>query len=496
MKSLFEPVNLKAQSHRNPFDLSYQFQNTLPFGALLPCGFWPVNPNDKIRLTNEYQLICDALIRPAFTRMKCHINYYFVPATQIQMSFDNFITGQDTYISSAVQALNVADGSRIPNSLPMFDGTFLSTLFATLAGQKDELGYPMEVGAIRLLDSLGYMNLNAFLDDPNGDITDPSSWTDFIGNNMPEMNFNALACYQKVYYDYFRNPKYEDNDVEAFNLDDVMPGTQAYSARLAKLFKMHYRWAKKDYFMNVQPNTLVSDQQLGYSGLGTPSLTNQGQIFGVPGLLKSEPHVMQNNNTTYTDVSNIGQTTNTGSAKYGTSFGNLETRVSVQNIRTAFAFDRLLRRMREAGADFDKQMLAQFGVAPFDARHGKCYHIGGFVNQLTTNSITNMTNDYQAMQQGPTLGELAGQINFYADNSGKTLEYHVKEMGYIIGVVSISNDNAYQSYRINRYNVFRDRFDFFNPVFEDLGLQPLFKFEMDYTDETSGDPMSPNYTLE
>lgn len=476
MKDYFERPSLKSQSHRNPFDLSYQFQSTIPFGALLPIGFWPVNPNDKFRISNEYQLICDALTRPAFTRLKAHINYYFVPATQIQMSFDNFITGQDSYFSSAVQHINVADGSRVPSQLPMFNGSFLSSLFADFAGAKDELGYPKEAGAVRLLDHLNYCNLTDVL--LHGGIDDPSS-TQFL-SNLPEFNFMGLACYQKVYYDYYRNAKYEDNDVEAYNLDDVGTGILDYSERLSKLFKMHYRWQKKDYFMDVQPSVLANPNDLGYSGLSS-NMTGP-QVFGVPGNLISSPSSTRVNTNTYFNASpnDVGEATVIQLGKQNT--GNLvalNVKNTVANIRTAFAFDRLLRRMREAGADFDKQMLAQFGVAPYDARHGKCYHIGGYTNQITTNSVTNMTGD--------DIGELAGSINFYADNSSKKLDYHVREMGYVIGVISISNDNSYQSYRSARYNVARDRFDFFNPVFEDLGLQPLFAFEMDYTDSTATD---------
>lgn len=484
MKDFFEKPKLKSDSHRNPFDLSFQYQNTLPFGAILPVGCWRVNAGDKLRINNELQLVCEALVRPAFTRMKVHTNYYFVPATQIMMYFDNFITGQDSYFSQAVKNVAENDGSYVPNNVPVFDATFLSSMFQDMSNRVDELGYNLGYGAARVLDSLNYGNFCKLIND--GVLDDPAELANFV--DLPNMNLFALAAYQKVYYDYFRNPLYENNDTEAYNFDDIAPSKILTSndwdyGRFGKLFRLRYRWLKRDYFTQVQPNSMVSASQLGYSGLST-NLNNQNNLFGVPGMLTPEPFQGNYTNTNYNMANNNGAAVSVGINKQGSSVGSLAVRMTTASIRTAFAFDRLLRRMREAGADFDKQMMAQYGIAPYDARHGKCYHIGGYVNQIATNSITNSTGFTSG--NGEALGDLAGQINFYATNTDKkqALNYHVREMGYVICVMSISNENTYQSYRIDRMNTARDRFDWYNEVFEDLGLQPLFQYELDYTDQT------------
>lgn len=473
-KNFLEGVNLKAQNGRNGFDVGYQNQFTMPFGMILPHFFQRVNPDDKIKLANETQVICDGLVRPAFMRLRLHLDYYFIPATQLWMPFDNFVTGQNSYFSELVKQKNEG---MTASEVPTFNLDWLNTAFQQWAvgNVKDDLGFDFRQGVVRLLDMLGYMNLTGIA---NNDFTELSDlgWND----KTQRYNLLPLLCYQKVYYDYFRNVKYEDNITGAYNIDDLKSGTVISDlgdvdfSRMTEIFKIHYRWQKRDYFTQTQPNVLVESSQIGYSGLGNEP--NFSGMFRVPGLiggspaLRTAPSTLNPGNFLRTGgVTGASSATLTNIQQYG---------VSVANIRFAFAYDKLLRRMREAGADFDAQMLAQFGITPFDARHGKCTYIGGYTNNLAAKDITNMT--------GEDIGELAGQINAYCDNQ-RTLKYHAKEHGYIIGVVSTSVENMYQSYRTSRETLLRNRYDWFNPAFENIGLQPLFEAERSYLGSSTSD---------
>lgn len=468
-KKFLQGVDLKAQHGRNGFDMSYQNQFTAPFGMILPFFFQRVNPNDKIKLANETQTICDGLARPAFMRLKEHLDYYFIPATQLWMPFDNFVTGQNSYFSKIVSD---KQDSKVPADVPCINLDMIHQLFVDWGTNQetDDLGFDYRVGAVRLFDLLGYFNMTKIAESGFIDFGD-YEWTD----NTQKMNLFPLLCYQKVYYDYFRNPKYEDNFVGAYNIDDYKSGFVLQTLgddsdiRLKEIFKIHYRWQKKDYFTQTQPNILVDSSQIGYDGITNVSFTN---LFRVPGMAPATPTVVDS-----TSSVNAGNYVRTGGVSNQVSSptvaGIQSGGVSVSNIRFAFAYDKLLRRMREAGADFDAQMLAQFGVTPYDARHGKCTYIGGYTNNLTTKDVTNMT--------GEDIGDLAGQINQYSDNSKRVLKYHAKEHGYIIGVYSTSCENMYQSYRSSREVLLRNRFDWFNPAFENLGLQPVFAAERDYT---------------
>ena len=474
-KKFLEGVDLKAQNSRNGFDVSYQNQFTMPFGMILPHFFQRVNPDDKLKLSNETQVICDGLVRPAFMRLKLHLDYYFIPSTQLWMPFDNFVTGQNSYFSTLAKDKNEGN---VPTEVPTFTLNFLQNLFTSwnTDSLKDDLGFDFRQGATRLLDLLGYVNLTGVANH-NFAYMDELGWTD----NTTRFNFLPLLCYQKVYYDYFRNTKYEDNLTSAYNIDDLANGAViddlgTLSTRANEFFKIHYRWQKRDYFTQTQPNVLVDSTQIGYSGMGAGAST--ANLFNIPGytspsaaVITNYPSATPQNNGNFVRTGGVSGSNATQAANIAS--GVQANGVSVANIRFAFAYDKLLRRMREAGADFDAQMLAQFGIKPFDMRHGKCTYIGGYTNSLNSKDITNMTGD--------EIGELAGQINTYCDNSKKVLRFHAKEHGYVIGVISTSVENMYQSYRSSRETLLRNRFDWFNPAFENLGLQPIFAAERDYT---------------
>lgn len=460
-KNFLAGPKLKAQGQRNGFDLSHQNQWTAPFGMLLPCFFQRVNPDDKIDLSLESQTICDGLVKPAFMRLKEHFDYYFIPTTQLWMPFDNFITGQNSYFSASVK--DVQNG-RIPSTVPMFNLDALNMYMQdwNANNKTDEQGYSFIEGAKRLLDSLGYFNTSIWtLDDFD---------TNFDGQS-DAYNLFPLLCYQKVYYDFYRNPKYEDNNVSAYNIDDLGDGFLIsdlgdVGTRFADFLSVHYRWQKRDYFTQVQPNILPDTSQFGYDGLDAS--INIYNLLNVPGI---------NQSTSYeTQVSNFNDNVNSGNAvSLGRQAFNTQNKQTVSSIRFAFAYDRLLRRMRQAGPDFDAQMLAQYGISPYDARHGKCTYIGGYTNNLTSKDVTNMT--------GESIGDLAGQINSYNDNTSRHLHYHAKEHGYIIGIHSTSVDSMYQSYRTSREVLLENRYDWFNPAFENLGLQPLFQCELDVSQD-------------
>ena len=497
MKSVLEKPKLKAQSSRNGFDLSAYDNFHTSFGLLSPVRTWEMVPDSYIEIRNETQIMgINPLIRPANMRLKQHIDYFAVPLVQLYSYFDNIITGQDQVMSSALDT----DDSEL-NQLPMFGGDLIAAVLANGYMSGDVNGFPKDLNTCRLLDLLGYA----------GDIYPlakagkfgPDAWDDsnrnqFINdlNTLP-MNFFKLAAYQKIYYSFYRNAQYEANDVRAYNFD-MQHGTTFYHKNYQRLtnlgsilpmFDMHYRWNKKDYFMQVIPNILPNQSDIGFQGLqsalmdgfGTDGSNPVWQLFSLPGSLSGS---MDGNSaryqTTVIDGNSINANSNvTGRRVAGApmqvfSQGSITVgRVNVTALRFAFAYDRLLRRMRVAGGTFDKQMLAQFGIKPIDYRHGDCYYLGGFTNRINISDVT-ATSDSDS-----ELGTLAGQINFYADNTKSKITYKAHEFCIVMAIQSFSVDNVYDSCNVDRSNLRQFRNDWFNPAFEDLGYQALYKVEMD-----------------
>lgn len=454
MDSIFKKPFLKKQTQRNAFDVSQKRVYHAPFGAILPCYCRVLCPDDYIELSSENQFICDTLARPAFMRLKEHIDFYAVPIKQIWSAFDNFITGQDNYNSSAVSYFN--DQLPIPQRVPFMDKATLNSVLRELSGTSDLFSFNKCANALRLLDTLEYGNLYGWYlkNSTDGVLSDDAPIID-----LGTPNILALAAYQKVYYDYFRNAKYEECDVHAFNFDDYA-NSSIVAERLKKLLELHYAWAKKDYFTDVQPSILPSSTDIGYSSLSDYA-PGASEIFGLPGGSTDSTHLGNEGSYLVSGNRNNGEFVYPGASAPS---GN------VTALRFAFAYDKLLRRMREAGGTFDKQMLAQFGITPPDTRDGKCIYIGGQTNRLNASDVVNTGEQSD-------LGFIGGNINMYSTPRGK-FKFHAKEFCVVIGVYHTSLDYDYPSYSTNRFNRYSGRFDFFNPAFENLGLQPIYKYEL------------------
>lgn len=496
ISDIFGKGHLTKKTNRNPFDLSRTTSLTAPFGALLPIDYMEVPANSYVELSNELQTIMTPTIRPPFGLVRQHIDYFAVPMVQLYQPFDNFITGIGNYDSSAVAHFNRQDinfAPKSPNQVPMLSGLSLMSFLYMASGLYDEdpehdiFNLSFVDGSFRLLDLLGYGNYYKYFSAlPHHDSKAKTSAEDIISSSnnfiLPVNLFNLLA-YQKIYYSYYNNSNYERKVTEAFNIDDLKPilydndyltgdsGSDVIGYnRLKKMFELHYRWQNKDYFTDVQPQ--IFPYGLGFESQ-TPMatafipLTDNGtdgwSLFSVPGSIQVDTDQDPDNKPIQNDSSFVN-------LKMGQSEG------SVAQLRLAFAFDKLLRRMRQAGASFNSQMLAQFGIKPIDYRHGDVIYLGGHTNLLRFDEVTSTAETSDA-----SLGSLGGKMTAYNNNSD-TIKYSAREDCIIMAIYSTSIDTQYHSFNVDRCNLRRFRFDWFNPEFENLGMQALFSTEYNMLD--------------
>ena len=500
----FKFPKLKSDSQKNAFPLSHTESFTAPFGALLPCSFYHLTAGSKFRVDMENQTIMTPIIRPPFSRMFEHFEFFAVPMCQLHQAFDNFITGQSSYENSAVMRFNqrnddeVAVGlGSVPAAVPTFTGRALEWAFYYLQNKDDVFGCRKTFNSARLLDLLGYGNFYQLINEDDSlevptelsGSDDPSLYPQLYLRNLLPQNFYNLLAYQKIYYSHYCNTKYESIETQAFNIDDIEQSTvyngsaanDLMDKRFQKMLELHYRWKSRDYFTCVQPSVLPSQDDLGFRYLSTMPNNGLGewQLFGLPGTASVR-------NLGYPDVNDDTGIHNDLTSSEGNAVAFADEAnpalLTVASIRFSFAWDKLLRRMRVAGTDFNSQMLAQFGIAPSDARHGAAKYLGGYTNQLRFDEVT-----ASAQTETTALGDIAGKLSTYAQNR-RTIEYTAKEDTIIMCIYSTSVDCQYHSFNQSRENLRRFRFDWFNPAFQNLGLQALFAAEYSYiSDQTPRD---------
>lgn len=443
--SIFARNAHRANLQRNAFDLSFTSKFTASVGMLLPCFCKEVNPNEHFRINPEMFLRTVPLNSAAYVRLKQYCEFYFVPTRLLWRSFPQFIAGTSNQFSTAI-----SDGSKF-SSVPTWDFNTLLRLLSTSGN--DACGYPFKYGAVRLLDLLGY-GVNVSNVDS---LIAASTAKPFAFKVSP---FRMLA-YQKIYSDFYRNPLYEAIDVENFNVDNTS-SSSSIASQTARMMYLRYRDWKKDYFNAVSPQFQGSDfMSASFTPIVFPSAVQD---------VNANPTSWSNKNDNFQGGLSINQPSG------GSSAG-----ITVANLRSAYALDKLYRLMVSAkDGSYSEQMKTRFGVdAPDDDWKSK--FIGAIDAPVTIGDVTTTSDTYnETDQSGAIPGTLYG--NGWSQSKG-TIDFTSKEHGIIMGIFSILPECDYQSDQIDAFNTKLKREDFFVPEFADLGKQPTpiyqFKFNKD-----------------
>lgn len=449
--SIFARNVHRANLQRNAFDLSFTSKFTASVGMLLPCFCKEVNPNEHFRINPEMFLRTVPLNSAAYVRLKQYCEFYFVPTRLLWRSFPQFISGTSNQFSQGI-----FDGSKFP-SVPSVNFGDLLTFLSGTSNLPDSAGYNFKNGAVRLLDLLGYginvANVDSLI----------------AANKSKKFTFNVnpfrFFAYQKIYSDYYRNTQYESINLNAWNIDNINPSssvTPMVSPLVSPMFYLRYRDWKKDYFNAVSPSFQGNDfMESSFSPIVFPSA---GQN-------------VNGNPTSWTGKNDNFQ----GGLSINQPSGGSSAGITVANLRSAYALDKLYRLMVSAkDGSYSEQMKVRFGVdAPDDDWKSK--FIGAIDAPVTIGDVTTTSDTYdESSNSGAIPGTLYG--NGWSQSKG-SIDFTSKEHGIIMGIFSILPECDYQSDQLNPFNTKLKREDYFVPEFADLGKQPTpiyqFKFNKD-----------------
>lgn len=449
--SIFARNAHRANLQRNAFDLSFTSKFTASVGMLLPCFCKEVNPNEHFRINPEMFLRTVPLNSAAYVRLKQYCEFYFVPTRLLWRSFPQFISGTSNQFSQGI-----FDGSKFP-SVPSVNFGDLLTFISGTSNLPDSAGYNFKNGAVRLLDLLGYgvnvANVDSLI----------------AANKSKKFTFNVnpfrFFAYQKIYSDYYRNAQYESINLNAWNIDNINPAssvTPMVSQLVTPMLYLRYRDWKKDYFNAVSPSFQGNEfMESAFTPIVFPSA---GQD------VNGNPTSWTSKNANFQGGLSINQPSGSSSAG-----------ITVANLRSAYALDKLYRLMVSAkDGSYSEQMKVRFGVeSPDDDWKSK--FIGAIDAPVTIGDVTTTSDTYnETDQSGAIPGTLYG--NGWSQSKG-TIDFTSKEHGIIMGIFSILPECDYQSDQIDAFNTKLKREDFFVPEFADLGKQPTpiyqFKFNKD-----------------
>ncbi len=443
VKSVLQKPLSQSNVSRNAFDVGYSNKFTCSLGMLLPCFVRECNPDEHYRINARMFTRTMPMNSAAFIQCTQHIEFFFVPYRLLWRDFPQFITG--TKYPTSLQ------DEKVQPTSPSFDlakiyNTFKSKLFepnqTPAAGLgTDLLGYPKIQNAFRLLDLLGY-----------GCYYTPESY-DFA---PAAMNPFRLLAYQKICADFYRVANWEDNRIKSWNIDGLpLDMTATYNFTVLQNFLdnylcLHYRPWKKDLF------TIANTQFQG-----ADFLSNMFKAPSFPQFSATQGHTPD--------------TTTHGGLQgelYVKEVGNSSV-ITMANLRSAFALDKLYRLMSQASdGDYKSQIKARYGFDAY-APQMRCQFVGSASSVIQVNPITS-TADTLSTTDNSFSGTPVGRIygNGVAQGSD-TFEFDTKEHGILMGICSFVPDVDYSSYGVNIFNKKLSSSEYFQPEFDNLGKQPL-----------------------
>lgn len=429
---------------RNIFDLSHGKKTTFNVGDLLPILVQEVIPGDTFNVkTSSVIRTTVPFVRPVMDNLYMDTAYFFVPS-RLLMDDWSVIFGENKQGAWSVQN---------PVSVPAVYGP------VSVGSLADQMGIP----------PYEYDETNAFISD---------------------LPFRAYALIWNEWYrdENLQDPVFIDKSDESrgyFNNDPWAPDN--IYGQMAKVNKLHDRFTsvlpqpQKGSAVPVVLGTQVPivTAEFAHDVSGKPLLMGaaaNGSALPNPGstLLGHNSSGGQTILTSYGVESGVVQTSSRTNAVPLNLVADLSSSLdalNVNDLRFAFQMQKMLERDARTGTRY-REYIQRFGVKSPDARVQVPEYLGGTRNPLT---ITQVTNQTSSGSDDLALG-IQSAYSLSSGISGFTKSF--VEHGYVIGLSYVRYKHTYQQ-GIEKFWTRQNRVDFYDPVFANIGEQPVYKSELD-----------------
>lgn len=446
------PTNIRG-IQRSKFDMSHRIKTTFNVGELIPFDVLEILPGDTFNVETNTLTRLQTLITPLMDDLYLDVYYFFVPNRLVWEHWKEF-NGENS------------NSSWIPTT----------TYTIPQLNIRGRDYYPRTV--------LDYMGI------PVNDVSEGSD-----NSTVLKVNSLPLRAYGLIWNEWFRDQNLQDPalvplDDSSYYYDENDPVKGGYPF---KVNKYH------DYFTSALPSPQKGpDVTIPGFTSDIPVLPRQGVSnasyqdgSGVNYVDNGYDHLVNStNNVSFNmavhsvmanDVGTLYRA-NTNSQTNGNllipdnlmALASEANVVTINSLRLAFATQQLYELDARGGTRYVEILKSHFGVTSPDARQQRpellAYnHLPISINQVVQQSGTNTTT---------ALGDVAG-LSVTADSDNSFVKSFT-EHGYIIGLCCCRYKHSYQQ-GLNRMWNRKTRFDFYWPVFANIGEQPILNQEI-YTD--------------
>lgn len=455
---------------RSTFDRSFSHSTSFDFGKCIPLYVDEVLPGDTVTMDTSKVVRLQTLLAPTLTNMYLDTYWFYVPNRIVWDKWKQFM-GENTgsaWIPSTEPPMPVLaspSGGYAKGTIADYMGIPVGVPFAaTDACAPNSL--PFAAYAMIWNDFFRDQNI----DDPVVVTTNPAvNRTGSNGSGLADAELGGMPLPANKFHDIFTSclPQPQKGPAVSIPASGQLPvlcgGTHGYggtssgsgnTVTVPLLFSNRQETAVfTDVYRNGTYTTLSGTDKFSYN---YPSPGYAGAFHNVPFMTDtgSNQAMVPNNLWAYS-----------GPGVSDSTFG-----VDVNALRLSIATQQYYEALARSGSRLEEQISTFFGVTNPDARVQHPEYLGGNRIQINVHEVTNT-----AQSETDFLGDIGAQSVTADTHSDFTKSF--TEHGILMCIGVARYDHIY-SQGFPRMFTRHQKFDYYNPLFANIGEQPIYTYEL------------------
>ena len=458
----------KIDRPRNAFDLSQKHLFSAAPGILYPVLSLDCIKDDKLDVSLAQLVKSMPIVNNPFINCKGILEFFFVPYHQVWHPFDQFQTQMMDFHS------RLYDYTEPLSSVPQTSvSNFKHALTIDQPTPPDMFGYYDSFGLAVYSDLLGY---GLYTDGTLKKGTNHKLPNILPDKYFPSTDYNMnqfrIASFNKIYMDYYRKTNYEPYNAATYSLDNN---------------------AASDYNENILVQSGVTGYKYRNYSLdlitnAVPSPNLQNNSFATANNIIPNTYIQGDNKLTWkpTDAGVSNPSSIDSYAVSNSSTNPAAQSISVSSLKAAFALQKLGSLIGRTDKNWKSQMDALFGGDMAAGRDDKAIYAGGFDFDINFDDIPNTNGD--------TYGKQYSTYGNVTSNGNGHISFRCPEHGVFMAIFSIVPIIPYDSNAIDVNNTHLNYQDFYNPIFENIGLQPISALSLNQAEPNKFLSWQPRYS--